>query len=88
MDDVTFNEKIRNNLGGLFSTGSFLSTTRDRVLAMTFAGYDHSNRISKEQCVLFQISFDITIDKFSYADISNESVFGESEKDLQDLLNL
>jgi hypothetical protein len=82
MDNEEFDKKIRSNVGGFFSISSFLSTTRDRCLALVFAGNSGPNGASKEQCVLFEIPIDISIDKFSYADIANESAFGEAEKEV------
>ncbi|CAF4015774.1 unnamed protein product, partial [Rotaria sp. Silwood1] len=82
MDNAEFDKKVRGNIGGFFSINSFLSTTRDRCLALLYAGNSSSSRISKEQGVLFEIPIDISIDKFPYADISSESTFGEAEKEV------
>jgi hypothetical protein len=48
MDDAEFYKKIRGNIGGFVSMSSFLSTTRDRCLALVFAGNNGSIRISKQ----------------------------------------
>lgn len=82
MDNAEFDTKIRNNIDGFFSINSFLSTTQERYLALFYSGSSGFNRTSKEQCVLFEIPIDISINGFSYADISNESVFGQDEKEV------
>jgi hypothetical protein len=73
MENAQFDKKIRGNIGGFFSISSFLSTTQNRYLALVFAGNSGLSTISKEQSVLFEIPIDISVDKFSYADISSES---------------
>jgi tetratricopeptide (TPR) repeat protein len=82
MNNAEFDEKIQRNIGGFFSMSTFLSTSRNRNLALLFAGNNRSSRISKQQCVLFEIPIDIGIDNFAYADISNDSAFGEIEKEV------
>ncbi|CAF1259604.1 unnamed protein product [Adineta steineri] len=82
MKNEEFDRKIRDNLGGFFATSCFLSTTEDRPLALVYAGNNKSTRMSEEQCVLFEIPIDNSIDKFSYANIARESAFGEAEKEV------
>ncbi|CAF1159418.1 unnamed protein product [Didymodactylos carnosus] len=69
-----FERKIRHNLGGFLSVTTFLSTTMVKQLAAVFGG--NGSEVDK-QSVLFQIDIDQSVNKFPYANISTESVFGE-----------
>jgi len=82
MNNEEFNRKIRNNIGGFFSINSFLSTTENESLAAVYAGINNLPETSKEQGVLFKIPIDTNIDKFSYANISNESALGDAESEV------
>ncbi|CAF1031871.1 unnamed protein product [Adineta steineri] len=82
MDNAEFDTKIRDNINGFFSINSFLSTTQSRDLALVYSGSSHSEKITNEQCVLFEISIDNRIDESSYADISKQSAFGEAETEV------
>lgn len=82
MNNLDFNQKIRNNIGGFFSLSSFMSTTRIRALALSYAGNNNSSNIRQEQSVLFEIPIDTSIVKFPYAEIWKESAFGEGEQEV------
>ncbi|CAF3338447.1 unnamed protein product [Rotaria socialis] len=75
-------EKIKNNVNGLISMNSFLSTTRNKNRALISAG-DGSNRPSLES-----ILFEITINKNvaaktkPFADITKMSQFGKAEEEI------
>ncbi|CAF4145473.1 unnamed protein product [Rotaria sordida] len=74
-----FERKIRHNLGGFLSVTNFLSTTIDKQLATVFAGYGGED---DTQSILFQIDINRSVKKFPYANISEESVFGEEEGEI------
>ncbi|CAF0996040.1 unnamed protein product [Didymodactylos carnosus] len=80
MKNKEFDKRIRNNVGGFFSVSGFLSTTLDRDCASRYAG--DGSRCEQEQSVLFQIDIDRSVNKFPYADISLNSAFGETEKEI------
>ncbi|CAF0844960.1 unnamed protein product [Adineta steineri] len=82
MDNAEFDKKVRANINGFFSINSFLSTTQSRDLALLYSGSSDAEKITNEQCVLFEISIDNRIDESSYADISKQSAFGEAETEV------
>ncbi|CAF0882986.1 unnamed protein product [Didymodactylos carnosus] len=82
MNNDEFDRKIRNNLGGFFSVSSFFSTTLHQNVASVYAGDVSRNKTSREQSILFYIHIDTTINKFPYANISEESAFEGDEDEI------
>ncbi|CAF1011587.1 unnamed protein product [Rotaria sp. Silwood1] len=75
-------EKIKNNVNGLISMNTYLSTTRIKDLALTYAG-NGSNRPSYES-ILFEITLDKNVATKSkpLADIKDRSYFGMGEEEI------
>jgi tetratricopeptide (TPR) repeat protein len=65
-------KQLFHNLGGLISVNSFLSTTRDKDVALLFACPDHPTE-EDEKIVLFDIRVDPSLKTVIYADIENNS---------------
>ncbi|CAF1394348.1 unnamed protein product [Didymodactylos carnosus] len=83
MMNEEFDRRLRNNTGGFFSVSSFLSTTPHENLASAYAGGSNSgSAVADVQHVLFQIHIDDQVNKFPYADITEESVFQEAESEV------
>ena len=79
MDDF---EKLRDNIGKLISTNSFLSTSSCSEVAMIYAGSDVSHPTMYS--VLFQITIDINAsskeNQHPFADISAYSQFTDEQE--------
>jgi len=63
MDEI---EKIKRNIGGFLSFNNFLSTSLQRQVSLKFLD-------GSENCVLFEIYIDTTINKFPFANIEHLS---------------
>ncbi|CAF4293378.1 unnamed protein product [Rotaria sp. Silwood2] len=64
-------QEIQQNIGQLYSTNTFLSTTYDRDVALKFAGTGAER--PKFESVLFQYVIDLNINTKPFANISHES---------------
>ncbi|CAF4517707.1 unnamed protein product [Rotaria socialis] len=79
MTNEKFDRRIRDNIGGFFSVGGFLSTRMKTNVALAYAG---EGSALDTQHVLFQIHIDNQANKFAYANISSESAFNEAESEI------
>ena len=71
-------EKLKSNVGGLFSISNFFSTTEYKELAIIYAGQS----IDDEIAVLFEIELKTcSVPNSPYVNISNISHFGEGERE-------
>lgn len=76
--------RFQSNIGALISTNGFLSTTRNKQLALQFA-LKSSKRTVDVSPVLFIIQVDRSLKDVIYADISSLSAFPDEEEVLFDL---
>ncbi|CAF1180033.1 unnamed protein product, partial [Didymodactylos carnosus] len=77
-------EKFQTNIGKLISTNGYLSTSRNRNMALQFAS-KISKRSNGIQPVLFEISADTRLNDCIFADVTAYSIFSEEEEVLFDL---
>ncbi|CAF1078768.1 unnamed protein product [Didymodactylos carnosus] len=75
--------KLKTNIGGLISSTGFLSTSRDRTVALMYSG--QSSNKSHIENVLFDIYCDTTTSSTIFVDISKYSSFPEEQEVLFDL---
>ncbi|CAF1155302.1 unnamed protein product [Didymodactylos carnosus] len=84
-DELT---KIKLNQGGLIATNGFLSTSRNKRIAKSFAniqssktvGEQNTNGSNKLVSVLFEIDVNVQLSSIILADISDMSQFPEEEE--------
>lgn len=67
--------RIKNSIDGYISTNSFLSTTRDREIAMRFIRHVGATLIEGLKPILLEIKINPTLNTVPYADISMLSTF-------------
>jgi hypothetical protein len=71
-------EKLKNNVGGLFSVYNFFSTTEYKELATIYAGQS----VDDEIAVLFEIEIKSSfVADIPFADIGNLSHFDDGERE-------
>ncbi|CAF1637541.1 unnamed protein product, partial [Didymodactylos carnosus] len=73
-------EKLRNNIGGLVSMNSFLSTTNDREAAIFFAGGGILGNPETHVSVLYEMTIDTSIQSVPYAKIDYTSIFSDEDE--------
>ncbi|CAF1321355.1 unnamed protein product [Didymodactylos carnosus] len=75
-------EKIKNNINGLISMNTYTSTTRNKNLALIYAGNGSDRPILES--VLFEIIIEknVASDNQPFADIQHKSQFGMGEEEI------
>ncbi|CAF4527924.1 unnamed protein product [Rotaria socialis] len=77
LSTVDFN-KLQNNIGGLFSFNSFLSTNTDRSVPLFFA---ESNSVTSGMVgILFQMTIDPRVSSTPFANVQAMSSFSEEDE--------
>jgi tetratricopeptide (TPR) repeat protein len=82
MNSNEFDRKIHYNIDGFLSVNTFFSATTNKDLAAFFVSGSINGGEDEVERILFQIDIDKTVNKFSYANISAKSAFGDDEGEM------
>jgi hypothetical protein len=78
--------KLKENLGKLVTMTSFLSTSKDRMVAKIFAGFDHSDPMLPS--ILYTINIDSNDTRAIFADIHHLSYISDEKECLFSLRSM